>query len=82
MNDIRFDRSLARDLREQENRIRGVAAHGFNDPWSTVSHSDFEGAETVTLAMEDDTSHVPSLDDLRRLSERIRSASVWTRERS
>lgn len=82
MGSTRPNRILTRDMLDLDSREQAGARHAANDPWGPYTRADFEHAETVVLSLEEDPTHVPSLDDLRKLSERIRTAEVWSRDKA
>jgi hypothetical protein len=83
MGSTRPHRILTRDMLGLDSRAQVGTRYAASDPWGPYTRADFEGAETVVLSIEgEETAHVPSLDDLRKLSERIRTTGVWTREKN
>jgi hypothetical protein len=51
-------------------------------PSRTVTAADFDGADTVAIELAGDTTRVPTLDDLRTLSDTIKRSHSWRNEQS
>ena len=50
--------------------------HGFT-PSRSVTEADFAGTDTVAIELAGDTARVPTLDDLRTLSDTIKRSHSW-----
>ena len=46
-------------------------------PSRSVTEADFAGTDTVVIELAGDTARVPTLDDLRTLSDTIRRSQSW-----
>jgi hypothetical protein len=51
-------------------------------PSRSVTEADFNGADSVAIELAGDTARVPTLDDLRKLSDTIKRSHSWRNGRS